>query len=195
MIPITVFLLGPDVLRIAFRYDVATKDALKALGAVPVFEAKKFLYWTLPLAALDKLIKVFGDDLAVDAEVFMAANPKTPAMVRAENDLWAERQGVAVPAQEGANLGRGGATGVGGNPGKCPACGVAWVYRDGTGWEPGCRCSCVAGPGTVRYDPVPLVDASKTTKYDEMLLANLPAWQVAAAKKAAMRQKGRKWTR
>ena len=190
---LTAFLLTPDTLRVAFRYDAGTVEQIKRIDGATWNKAGK--YWTLPLNALDKLIKVFGDDLAVDAEAFLAANPKTPAMVRAENALWAERQGIAIKPQDAPILPTGEATGRPACPGKCPACNTVWVYRDGTGWEPGCRCSCVAGPGTVRYDPVPLENAGTPTKYDEMLVKNLPAWVRQAEKDKARKGKGKKWAK
>jgi hypothetical protein len=63
-------------------------------------------------------------------------------------------------------------------PGKCPACNVMWVYRDATGWEPGCRCSCVP-VGSVRYDPVPLTGKAADvapTRFDTLLADGLPRW-------------------
>jgi hypothetical protein len=53
----------------------------------------------LPVGRLDKLIKLFGDDLAIDAEVYLAANPKTPAIIKAENAAWMQRQGMGLPTQ------------------------------------------------------------------------------------------------
>jgi hypothetical protein len=49
------------------------------------------------------------------------------------------------------------------SPGCCPNCGSAWERGIEMGvagyiWFPTCGCSVVAGPGTIRFDPVPCDD-------------------------------------
>ncbi len=49
------------------------------------------------------------------------------------------------------------------SPGCCPNCGSAWARGIEMGvssyeWFPTCGCSVVAGPGTIRFDPVPCDD-------------------------------------
>lgn len=68
-----------------FYFDAATNAALKRCGAE--WHGKEKL-WTLPITRLDKLIAVLGDTLTCDAEVWLAAPPKLPAQVAAENAAW-----------------------------------------------------------------------------------------------------------
>lgn len=184
MIPITVFLLDGAALRVAFPYDAGTKDAIKALGATPVYEQKKFRYWSLPLSALDKLIAKFGDALACEPAVFLATDAKPQAQLQAEYGI--------------------------DNPAICPACGTVRRKLQGDYWEAHCRCRYVAGGAqgvdtpTVAVKPQEganfwhsgaSVDVSQATKLDKLLHDNLPAWQIAEQKQKALKGKGKKWTR
>jgi len=36
----------------------------------------------------------------------------------------------------------------------CPACGAIWIPDKVLEFVPTCQCSCVAGAGTIRYNPV-----------------------------------------
>ena len=92
---ITVHLSTPDTLRVAFAYNADVVATMKTIDGA-VFD-KRDKSWALPVAKLDRLIAKLGDDLAIDPEVFMAANPKTPAMVRAENERWMQTQGRTMP--------------------------------------------------------------------------------------------------
>ena len=91
----------PFVIALDFAFDAATNATLKRIGA-EFNKAGKF--WALPISRLDKLIDAMGDSLTCDAEVWLAASPKSPAMVRAENDAWMQTLNMPIQRQEGANL-------------------------------------------------------------------------------------------
>lgn len=69
------------------------------------------------------------------------------------------------------------------SPGCCPNCGSAWARGIEMGvssylWFPTCGCSVVAGPGTIRFDPVPCDDPG-------LLLRTALAEALAAGNKTA----------
>lgn len=90
---ITVTMLDTFTLRLTFPFSATTNATLKIVGA-EWQKAGKF--WTLPIGGLDRLIRHCGADLTAEPAVWLAASPKTPAMVRAENDAWAQRQHTPV---------------------------------------------------------------------------------------------------
>ena len=73
----TIFLHDAGTLRISFPWSQSAVDAIKGVGGATWDAASKT--WRVPLAKLDALLRVFGDDCAVAPEVFMAASPKLPA--------------------------------------------------------------------------------------------------------------------
>ena len=73
----TIFLHDAATLRVSFPYSAAAVEAVKGVGGATWAAASKT--WRVPLAKLDALLRVFGDDCAVAPEVFMAASPKLPA--------------------------------------------------------------------------------------------------------------------
>lgn len=79
-------LLDGSTLALDFEFSASTNATLKTIGGRFDGPAK---CWTLPLRSLDKLISRCGDELMCDAEVWLAASPKLPAQVRAENEAWA----------------------------------------------------------------------------------------------------------
>lgn len=85
-------LLTPFVMALDFAFDATTNATLKAIGAE--FDRRGKI-WTLPVSRLDKLIAHFADTLTCDTEVWLAASPKLPAQVRAENAAW--MQGIVQP--------------------------------------------------------------------------------------------------
>ena len=76
----------PLTLALDFEFSASTNAILKTIGAEFKPRGK---FWTLPISRLDKLIAKFGDTLTCDTEVWLAASPKLPAQVRAENEAWA----------------------------------------------------------------------------------------------------------
>lgn len=101
---ITVFLIEPATLRLSFDYDPAINERIKTL---PGWEFKKQQrMWTVPVSSLDKLIREFGETLAVHPDVFMVASPNTPVM----NFAAVLRQaGITLTDIDGRLIGSGGA--------------------------------------------------------------------------------------
>ena len=99
----TIFLHDPATLRVSFPYSVAAVDAVKGVGGATWDTASKT--WRVPLAKLDALLRVFGDDCAVAPEVFMAASPKLPAQNFAET---CAAGGVSLRVEGERVLGSGG---------------------------------------------------------------------------------------
>ena len=72
----TIFLHDAHTLRVSFPWSQAAVDAIKSVGGATFDAASKT--WRAPVAKLDAILRVFGDDAAVAPEVFMAASPKRP---------------------------------------------------------------------------------------------------------------------
>ena len=72
----TIFLHDVHTLRVSFPYSAAAVDAIKTVGGATWDKAAKV--WYAPVAKLDAILRVFGDDCAVAPDAAMAAAPKLP---------------------------------------------------------------------------------------------------------------------
>lgn len=72
----TIFLYDARTLRVSFPYSVEAVAAIKQVSGARWNAAAKV--WLVPLARLDVLLAVLGDDDAAAPEVFMAASPRLP---------------------------------------------------------------------------------------------------------------------
>lgn len=99
----TIFLHDAHTLRINFPYDPAAVDAIKQVGGATWDRAAKV--WLAPVAKLDALLRIFGDDCAVAPEVYMAASPKLPVEHFAETCAQA---GVSLRVEGKRVIGSGG---------------------------------------------------------------------------------------
>ena len=72
----SIFLHDAHTLRVSFPYSTASVDAIKTVSGATWDKAAKV--WLVPVAKLDALLRVFGDDCAVAPEAAMAAAPTLP---------------------------------------------------------------------------------------------------------------------
>lgn len=72
----TIFLHDARTLRVSFSYSVEAVAAIKTVPGAHWDAPSKT--WRVPLARLDVLLAVFGDDAAAAPEVFMVASPRLP---------------------------------------------------------------------------------------------------------------------
>ena len=78
----TIFLHDAHTLRVSFPWSQAAVDAIKSIGGA-TFD-KHSRTWRAPVAKLDAILRIFGDDAAVAPEVAMSAAPKLPVQNFAE---------------------------------------------------------------------------------------------------------------
>lgn len=101
---ITVFLTTDEsALRVSFAYDAALVERIKTIPSATWVKAGR--YWALPVTALDKLIREFGDNLAIHPDVYMAASDTTPVMCFAET---LRQAGITLTDVDGRLVGSGG---------------------------------------------------------------------------------------
>ena len=180
---ITVFLIEPSTLRLSFAYDSAINERIKTL---PGWDwNKKQRIWTVPLSSLDRLLAEFGDQLAIDPDVVMAANPKTPVMCFVE---LLHQAGIELTEADGRLIGFGGA--------YCPD---PWqklideradALRRIMFTKQASSTSVPAPVTTVTLDDLRLTDFDRTAAQFE------PAWIAAAQRKQDMIERRRaSWQR
>ena len=78
----TIFLHDAHTLRVSFPWSQAAVDAIKSIGGATFDKDSKT--WRAPVAKLDAILRIFGDDAAVAPEVAMSAAPKLPVQNFAE---------------------------------------------------------------------------------------------------------------
>jgi hypothetical protein len=74
----TVLLDASGNLRVSFDYDAAMVERIKTIPGAAWVKAGR--YWALPIGSLDRLMREFGDALAIHPDVAMAASDRTPAI-------------------------------------------------------------------------------------------------------------------
>ena len=99
----TIFLHDAHTLRVSFPWSQAAVDAIKSIGGATFDKDSKT--WRAPVAKLDAILRIFGDDAAVAPEVAMSAAPKLPVEHFAETCAAA---GVSLRIEGARVVGSGG---------------------------------------------------------------------------------------
>jgi hypothetical protein len=148
----TIFLADAATLRISTPYSAESVAAIKTVGGATWDKAARV--WLVPAAALDKVLRIFGDDCAVAPEVFMAASPTLPIEHFAE-----------TCAQAGVSLHIDGARVVGSGGCWTPilqaeinARAVQLRRLLQSGWQPKCPAPAPLAPEPASYDRITHMD-------------------------------------
>ena len=178
----TIFLHDAHTLRVSFPWSQAAVDAIKSIGGATFDKDSKT--WRAPVAKLDAILRIFGDDAAVAPEVAMSAAPKLPVQNFAETCAAA---GVSLRIEGARVVGSGGCwTPV--LQAEIDKRAVQLRRLIESGWQP---------PATISPPPPPAVtDYSLITHLDYVLAAGeRNAIANEARKQAQAERRRRGWRR